>query len=102
MEHTRNARTWYDCDKNQVRNVLLRNAISGTLWTEALERFNDPEFDGGPHLYLIDTLTNRGARVTDQGAGTYDVRISGRTGEELLANLTDYYPALLDKIAVID
>jgi hypothetical protein len=102
MEHHRNSKTWYDCDHRQVRNVLLRNAISGSLWTEALKRFHDPEFDGGPHLYLIDTLTDRGARVTNQGCETFDVKISRRTGEELLAELTERFPALLDKIAVID
>jgi hypothetical protein len=102
MQHTTKSLYWTDCNQSQVRNVLLRNAISGSLWTEASKRFNDPAWDGGPHLYLIDTLTDRGARVTNQGAGTYDVKISSRTGEDLLSELTETFPALLDKLVIID
>jgi hypothetical protein len=83
----------------------MRHAISGTLLTQAVRAFNDPNWSHGPHIYVIDTLTDKGARVDNQGADTYDVVVSSRSGEALLASLVkmaEDWPAILDKIVIID
>lgn len=100
---------WHDASKTQVRGILMRNGIASSAWSVALGRFKTPEFDGGPHIYIIDTLTDKGARVTIQGPDEFDVKVSSRTGQELLHDLlyggefTDPIPVwALDKIIVMD
>lgn len=109
MEHEAGTLYWTGCTKAQARGVLMRNGISGQLLTHAVNRFNDPSWDGGPHIYLIDTWTDKGARVTVQGPEEFDVKVSSRTGSELLHDLlyvakyTDPIPVeALDKIIVMD
>lgn len=99
--------TWHDCTRKQARDVLMRHGISGTLITQAARKFNDPNWSHGPHIYVIDTLTDKGARIDNQGADTYDVKVSSRTGEAMLASLIDTATRLrsesvLDKIVIID
>lgn len=99
--------TWHDCTREQARGVLMRHGISGTLLTQAARKFNDPEWSQGPHIYVIDTLTNKGARIDNQGCETYDVKVSSRTGVELLADLHDTATRLrsegvLDSIVILD
>jgi hypothetical protein len=101
-QHERGTLLWMDASKRQVREVLMRNGISSSTWLIAHGLFLDPEWDGGPNLYIIDTLTDKGARVTIQGPDEFDVKVSSRTGEALLADLVDQMPALLDKIVIID
>lgn len=96
--------TWHDCTREQARGVLMRHGISGTLMTQAKNRLHDPEWSHGPSVYVIDTLTNKGARVTIQGPETYDVKVSRHTGEDLLATLCRMaaYPEIIDNLVIID
>jgi hypothetical protein len=100
---------WHDANPKQVLGILMRNGISSSTWHIARKRFNDPSWDGGPDIYVIDTLTDKGARVTIQGQDEFDVKVSSRTGQELLHDLlyggefTDPIPTwALDKIIVMD
>jgi hypothetical protein len=102
MDHVRGTLSWHDANKTQVRQILMRNGVAGTLWTVAFGLFMAETWAYGPSLYLIDTLTDKGARVTIQGPEEFDVKVSSRTGEALLADLSEQFPALLDKIVVMD
>jgi hypothetical protein len=103
MEHERGSLLWKDASKRQVREVLMRNGIASSAWSVALGRFKSPEFDGGPDIYIIDTLTDKAARVTVQGPEEFDIKISSRTGQELFDDLVSQYPTwTLDKIVVMD
>lgn len=101
MQHTRGTLKWDDASKKQVRDILMRNGIASTLWTVAFGLFMSPDWAYGPSLYLIDTLTNKGARVTIQGPEEWDVKVSSRTGEALLEDLSQQMPALIDHIVVM-
>lgn len=93
---------WHHASMTQVRGILTRHKISTKLFTEALKRFADPEFGGGHTLYLIDTLTNKGARVTLEWAETeYNVKVSSRTAEEFFDNICAAMPALVDELVVM-
>lgn len=102
MGHIRGTLAWWDLDKAQVRGVLMRNGIASNLWSDAHKRFMAETWAYGPSLYLIDTLTNKGARVTIQGPEEFDVKVSSRTGEALLAEIIETMPALADHIVIID
>lgn len=104
MEHARNTLKWENASKRQVREVLMRNGISSSTWLIAFGLFMDPNHDGGPNMYLIDTLTDKGARVTIQGPEEFDIKISSRTGAELFDDLARKFEGsgILDKIVVMD
>lgn len=97
--------TWHLCTPEQARGVLMRNKISGRLFTRARAKLLHPSWDSvglGPSVYVIDTLTNKGARITIQGPDEFDVKISRRTGTELLVDITDQMPALVDSLVIKD
>jgi hypothetical protein len=109
MQHDTDTLSWHDCNQVQVRGVLMRHGISGSLGTEAVKKFNDPAWDGGPHIVVIDTMTDHGARIDNDGGDTYDVSISRLSGCDLLDHLSAVATALgpdivanLDKIVIID
>ena len=87
MEHERGTLYWRDASAKQARGILMRNGISSTLWTVFFGLFKDETQNIGPHVYLIDRLTDKGARVTIQGPEEFDVKVSSRTGLALLADL---------------
>jgi hypothetical protein len=101
MEHERGSLTWYDAPAKNVRSILMRAGIASTLWTVAFGHFKDPNWDGGPHLYLIDSLTDKGALVTVQGPEEFDVKISSRTGTELLDELHELGGYGIDKVVIL-
>lgn len=83
MKHARGTLYWTNADRSQVRSVLRRSGISGELITVALGMLMHPSWSYGPHIYIIDTGMDKGARVTAQGAEEYDVKVSSHTGTEL-------------------
>lgn len=110
MKHERDTLYWSDCTPKQARDVLQRNQISGRLFTEARAKLLHPAWCHGPHVYVIDTLTNKGARITIQGPDEYDIKVSSRTGEAVFDELREREESynsnprfqLLDKIVVMD
>lgn len=95
-----------DMTAREAREFLQRNAISGHLFRMAWQKLMDPNwrYEHGPHTYVIDTLTNKGARVTysypyEDG---FQVRISRRTGEALLNSLADLGGYAIDDIVFLD
>lgn len=102
MIHERNSLLWIDASPKQARDILMRNGISSGLFTEARKRFTDETWPYGPSLYLIDSLTDKGARVTIQGPDEFDVKVSSRTGEALLSDITEQAPALVDHLVIMD
>lgn len=101
MEHRRDSLLWIDCTPKQARDVLQRNAISGRLFTEARSRLLHPAWDLSPSVYVIDTLTDKGARVTIQGPDEFDIKISSRTGTALFNEIAEDAPALVDNLVIM-
>lgn len=92
---------YHDRSIHEIPTLCMRNAISGYLAREACNRL----LTNGclwASLYIIDTMTNKGARVTYTMNGTFDLKVSSRTGEALLQELADEFPALLDSLVIID
>jgi hypothetical protein len=92
-----------EMNANQVRVACMRHAIAGPLAREATTRlFHEGVMNAS--LYVIDTLTNKGARITYTGWGFFDVKISTDTGEGLLARLCDLeiIPGSIDNLVIID
>lgn len=101
MEHKRGTLKWSDANRKQVRDILMRNGIKSELWTVAFGLFMSTAGTVSASLYLIDTLTDKGARVTIQGPEEFDVKVSSRTGEALFADLSEQFPALLDQLVIM-
>lgn len=93
-----------EINREQVRVTCMTHGVSSTLAMDATKRLlTDPYI--GASFYIIDSLTNKGARITYVGGGTFDVKISSRTGEALLDALTELvgdHAYLLDNIVIID
>lgn len=92
---------YHDRSIHEIPTLCMRNQIAGTLAREATKRL----LTAGSiwaSLYIIDTMTNKGARITYRGNGTFDLKVSSRTGEALLQELADEFPALLDSLVIID
>lgn len=104
MDHARGTLKWENASKRQVREVLMRNGISSSTWLEGHALIMGEDWSFGPDIYLIDTLTDRGARVTVQGPEEFDIKISSRTGQELFDDLVhgDIPVWVIDKIVVLD
>lgn len=93
---------WHHANTAQVRGILTRNKISAKLFTEALKRFADPDFKGSDTVYLIDTLTNKGARVTLEGGDAeYNVKVSSHTAEEFFDNICAALPLMIDYAVIM-
>lgn len=85
-----------------LRVTCMRHRISSTLARQATTQILASPWSGAT-LYIIDTLTNRGARITYIGDGTFDLKVSSRTGDELLDALAAEIPAeYLDHYVIID
>jgi hypothetical protein len=107
MRHDEGSLSWQDCTREQARHVLMCNSINGQMMREAVGRFNDPAWTYGPHIAVIDTFTDKAARIDNLGAETYDVHMSELTGEALLNYLTEYakdngHGPDLDHLIIID
>lgn len=92
---------FHEINQHTVRTRCMRNAISQDLAREACDRLLT-QGSMWASLYIIDTMTNKGARITYRGYGTFDLKVSSRTGEALLQDLADEFPALLDSLVIID
>jgi hypothetical protein len=95
------ALAWHDATVTQVRGILRRNDIDAKLFSVALGRFKNPDWGFGPHVYLIDTATNKAARVTVQGPDEYDVKVSSRDAEDVFSDVCDTCPVLVDEIIIV-
>jgi len=93
-----------DCNTEQVRHVLMRNGIASSLWLQARPFVSDDAWVAryGPSVYLIDTLTDRGARVSFVSPGTFNVKVTERTGNALADEVIDTFPALASCILFVD
>lgn len=108
MDLTRTPEKLHYCDltSREARETLQRNAISGYLFRMAFQKLKSPGWiqTHGPHMYVIDTLTDRGARITycapyEDG---WEIKVSRRTGTALLDELHELGGYYIDDIVILD
>lgn len=110
MAHVRGTLYWTGLSTVQARGVVRRADINSELFSIAMGRFMSEDWNGGPSIYIIDTSTDKAARIDNQGAGEYDVKVSSRTGTEVFDDLLSREESydlprkfwVVDKIIVMD